>query len=76
MSLFHRHQWREHGRHHTPPHLNMQKADGPAHTIERLIWGVTVILLKCDTCGDQKVVEMLGNAGAPPASRKDAHDNS
>jgi hypothetical protein len=63
MSLLHRHQWVEAGRHFNSP-KNEFIADGkyPAELAWKVLHGYTVILLKCATCGDQKIVEATGDA--------------
>jgi hypothetical protein len=65
VSLFHTHQWIEHGRHFNAPRNGM--VDGgryPEHFIWKCLHGYTVILLKCASCGDQKTTEVLGDARA------------
>ena len=53
------HQWVETERVTTPPSL-MTGASGSSYAIERLVWGITSIVLTCTLCGDKKVVEVKG----------------
>ena len=62
MDAKHRHEWEETGRAVTT-HLSAieGKINGfSAQEFERLVFGLTVIALKCKVCGDMKSVEMLG----------------
>ena len=53
------HQWKETERAHTDP-AYVGSASGSPQAIERLLWGITSIVLTCALCGDKKVVEAKG----------------
>lgn len=61
----HTHEWRETERTMTPgvaaPN-GWSIEGGTRETVERLLWGITSIVLTCATCGDKKVVEVKGRA--------------
>lgn len=61
MSLFHRHQWRETQRVFTGPSGCTKIAEATQETAERLIWGITTILHRCD-CGATRQDEIKGDA--------------
>jgi hypothetical protein len=64
VSFFHTHQWVEHGRHFNGPQPHRIVADEryPEIVLWKLVHGYTVVLLKCTTCGDQKITEVTGDA--------------
>ena len=66
MSFFHRHNWREQERHFTGTTAITRVTNLDAEQIERLLFGVTTILLRCD-CGAFSREEILGDARHPPA---------
>jgi hypothetical protein len=45
------------------------KIEMSEHLAERLICGVTTVLLRCAICGDVKTVEMLGSRAATPTEQ-------
>lgn len=61
MCLFHSHSWREESRHWTPPAGLTSIKSGTPDAVERLVWGLTIICLRCVTCGDLKSVELKGH---------------
>lgn len=62
MWPFHQHHWIEQSRHFTGPAGLSSVARGDSETIERLVWGYTVVVLRCQACGDLKAVGIKGNA--------------
>ena len=65
MRLFHRHKWEEISRHYTPgvklSNINNLN-DDTADVLERIIFGFTVIELKCNECGELNHVIVIGDA--------------
>lgn len=64
--MFHRHLWKERER-LTSPRLqitNVEKFQMSERMAERLLMGVTTIVLRCEHCGDLKSVEILGSSYA------------
>jgi hypothetical protein len=60
MRLFHRHEWKEQERMIAGPRtFKASTALVSEYCLERLCFGVTTILFRCD-CGAVKTVEMLG----------------
>jgi hypothetical protein len=62
--MWHRHQWVETERSFTPPVGAMNASGISSHALERLLWGITSIVLTC-SCGDKKVIEVKGRTVAP-----------
>ena len=60
--MFHAHKWEEVSRHYTEPIHDLSMKNANQEAIERLLWGVTVVILQCITCGDKKSVECLGRS--------------
>ena len=59
----HEHSWKETERIICPP-INMAGGSISGYlpyTVERLVWGITTIVLTCEKCGDKRYVEMKGN---------------
>lgn len=55
--------WRELGRHYTPPPSGRITAEtATAVTLERIVFGLTVVELECERCHDIRGVELLGDA--------------
>jgi hypothetical protein len=60
MGLIHTHVWEETERIVTPPGSH-SKMNGSSDAVERILWGITSIVLTCKQCGDKKVVEVKGH---------------
>lgn len=63
MAWFHQHIWQEQSRtknggQGTPP--GFAGVSVPADLVYRLLFGYTIILLKCAECGDVKTIEIQG----------------
>lgn len=57
MGLFHRHHWREAGRTYTPPKGKWKTEGGLSEEmLQVLLQGVTNIELRCEECGDVRVI--------------------
>lgn len=62
MSLFHRHKWAEKERFYAPPGQGKFEIERALpELLERLAFGITIILYKCE-CGEIKTVEILGQS--------------
>lgn len=62
MSCFWGHKWAETERLKAPPAAGSHKFTRCSeHMYERLVFGVTVIVLTCASCGDKKTIEVLGH---------------
>jgi len=63
--MFHRHKWEEISRHYTPG-VQLQRVSNPydetARVLEKIIFGFTVIELKCNECGELNHVILIGDA--------------
>lgn len=67
MALFHSHQWVEQSRHSVPPvSMGVKVKWCSERFMERMVCGVTVIVLRCADCGDLKTIEMIGDAKPGP----------
>lgn len=61
--MFHRHRWREMQRVYTGPStIKLGGLECSEHMAERMMFGVTTILQSCETCGELKNHEVLGDA--------------
>ncbi len=60
--MFHRHKWREIQRVYSPPRLEgVTSLEIPSREIfERIVHGFMTIELRCEECGDLKIVTTLG----------------
>jgi hypothetical protein len=67
VSLWHRHRWAETSRCFNPPTIKLTNWSGPhdADLISTIMYGITVIELRCEECGDVKAVRYAGWAGLP-----------
>lgn len=64
--LCHRHYWAEDHRVFASTTTTELSVKGTSdETVQRLMFGVTTIMLKCSTCGELKTVEVLGDARLP-----------
>jgi hypothetical protein len=63
MSLWHRHKWDETSRRFNPPTHEVTKfrADNVGSALP-LLYGITVVELRCATCGDMKAIRYTGKA--------------
>lgn len=62
MTFFHQHHWKEKERHTVPP-IDDFEVNGGRETremMERLLIGQTILLLRCEGCGDIKSVSIPG----------------
>ena len=68
MSWFHRHHWHETSRQYNQSGSVMTHADGPngLQLAREMEFGITVVELRCDGCGDVKAVRYVGDCGARP----------
>lgn len=61
--MWHTHKWSEQSRHIIPPCQNrLEITRTSTELAEQIIFGVTVVVLKCATCGDVKERRILGAA--------------
>jgi hypothetical protein len=61
--IFHRHQWVETSRRFNPPQVDVKRWEGHrTDLVMRLVYGITVVELRCDTCGDVKATSYAGEA--------------
>ena len=57
-----KHRYVEDGRAYTPPASQLQSAENvPRDTMERILFGITVIVLRCENCGDVETRTGLGD---------------
>jgi hypothetical protein len=65
MSLWHRHLWRETSRQFNQSERVMARATGTAYLqlARELEFGITVVELRCEACGDVKAVRYVGDSG-------------
>lgn len=74
MGLWHRHTWEEVGRTWTGKTEHVLRGlECSEHMAERMMFGLTVIDLRCSGCGDRKSVEMLGRHVQGTASDQSTH---
>lgn len=68
MSWLHRHQWAEAGRRFNPPTSRVTEFKRVGHDGQQLLmqmmYGITVVELRCSSCGDVKAVSYAGDSGA------------
>lgn len=63
MSLWQRHQWDEASRRFNPPDSELSRfKSATVAQVMPLIYGITVIELRCSGCGDVKAVRYTGVA--------------
>jgi hypothetical protein len=64
MSLFHRHHWIVTSKTFNGPMLGKMKSEGcyPEDFLERLLFGFTIITLRCLECGDLSFKRTNGKA--------------
>lgn len=61
--IFHTHSWKEEARWYTPPNRGPFEASRISEeTIEKIMFGVTSVELRCSVCGDLKCVVLPGDA--------------
>ncbi len=54
------HRWIETERFTAPPQAVLE-SKSTQEALERLVWGITTIILTCKDCGDMKSLEVKGN---------------
>lgn len=59
----HRHRWEEQRRKFNPPGFRAAEIRVSEEFLREFTFGVTVVELKCITCGDIKAVRYTGNSG-------------
>ncbi len=65
MSLFHRHQWERISATYTPPLKDVKSIERSTEEFaNRLVFGLTTVVLRCVVCGDEKIIEATGDASA------------
>lgn len=60
--MFHKHKWVEESRHFTAPLQLESVSRVSTEAMERFMWGLTVVVLRCDSCGLLQSVEIKGHA--------------
>lgn len=65
MSLLHRHVWRETSRKFNRSGTVVKRSEGlnVMQLIREMEFGITVVELRCDACGDVKGVRYVGDSG-------------
>lgn len=60
----HRHSWIEHERFYAPPSSYKWEATRMSEDLaQKLVFGLTTIVLLCEKCGDRKTMEIFGKRG-------------